>query len=249
VPVAGRTLLASASEDRTIRLWEPATGTPVRVLAADHPAVTAICPVPGPAGGHWLASASDTLRLWNPATAQVEHVLGHLRWVTAVCPVPLPDRPLLASADEDGVVRLWDPGAGRLERELRCHHAATTALCAVPVAGRVLLASASADHTVLLWDPESGERVRTLAGHTAPVTGLCVVPSAGPSPGGHLLASTSLDRTVRLWDPATGAVRLSIPTYHRALACWYGAGMLVLGLDAGTLALAYPNDHELKSLG
>jgi WD40 repeat protein len=233
VPVAGRRLLASASDDSTIRLWEPETGRPVRVLAGDHPAVTAICAVPG-TGGDRLASASDTLRLWDPATARIDRVLGHLRWVTAVCTVPVAEgRHLLASADEDGVVRLWDPVAGALERELRCHHAATTAVCAVPLGGRHLLASASADHTVLLWDPESGARVWALHGHTAPVTGLCVVGASGR----ELLASTSSDRTVRLWDPATGTVRLSIPVYHRALACWQEAGTLVIGLESGILAL------------
>jgi WD40 repeat protein len=107
-------------------------------------------------------------------------------------------------------------------------------LCAVPVGGRHLLASASNDHTILLWDPESGTRIWALHGHTAAVTGLCVVPYRGR----HLLASTSDDRTARLWDPATGTVALSIPVYHRALACQYASGTLVLGLDTGMLAVA-----------
>lgn len=59
------------------------------------------------------------------------------------------------------------------------------------------------------------------------------------SSGSHsLLASVSDDRTVRLWDVATGASVRSIPVHHVPLACCYAAGTLVIGLDAGMMAIA-----------
>jgi len=108
-----------------------------------------------------------------------------------------------------------------------------TAICDVPVGGRHLLASASEDRTVRLWDPATGAPVWTGQSHTARVTGLCAVSLTE----GSLLVSTSEDRTARLWDPVTGTVVQSIPVHHRALACWYMSGTLVLGLDTGILAV------------
>jgi WD40 repeat protein len=86
---------------------------------------------------------------------------------------------------------------------------------------------------VRLWDPASGAAEGVLAGHTDGVRGVCAV-SVG---GRDLLASAGDDATVRLWDPATGAAVLTIPVYHSALACTAADGLLIVGLDAGILAL------------
>jgi WD40 repeat protein len=72
VTVNGRHLLASAGTDATVRLWDPATGEPVRTLAGHQGGVTSVCPVTVN-GRHLLASAGTdgTVRIWDPATAQV----------------------------------------------------------------------------------------------------------------------------------------------------------------------------------
>ena len=78
------------------------------------------------------------------------------------------------------------------------------------------------------------EEVLALGGHKASVNDICAVPGAG----GGLLASVSDDRTVRLWDVTTGTAVRSIPVHHIPLACCYAAGTLIIGLDAGIMAIA-----------
>lgn len=126
---------------------------------------------------------------------------GHSDAVCDVCSVPVDGRSFLASAGEDGTVRLWDPLTGQTERILDCHEDCIRGVYAVAVGDTALLATAGHDRTVRLWDPRTGAHVRTLDGHQDWVRNLCAVPVPG---GRSLLASASDDRTVRLWDPATG---------------------------------------------
>ena len=193
-------LLATASGDRTARLWNPATGECRRTLTDHTGAVNGVAFSPD---GRLLATASDdrTARLWDPATGECRRTLtGHTDEVRGVAFSP--DGRLLATASDDATARLWDPATGEHRRTLTGHTIWVYGVAFSPD-GR-LLATASGDRTARLWDPATGEHRRTLTGHTSSVWGVAF------SPDGRLLATASDDRTARLWDPATGE-------HHRTL--------------------------------
>ncbi|BCJ51325.1 hypothetical protein Asp14428_28000 [Actinoplanes sp. NBRC 14428] len=224
-----RHLVAVSSEDRVVRVWDADHGQLFTEFKGHHERVNAVCAV-----GTRLASGADDLivRLWDLHKDVNRPLLGHATWVTALAAVAGDDGRLLVSADESGMLRLWHPG-GELLTERQGHHDAVHAVAAFPLAGRDLLVSAGADRTVRLWTlPELAPR-GVLHGHTAPVTGVCAMPYAGRT----ALVSTSLDRTVRIWDVESGRLVRIIPVHHRALACAYAGGVLVVGLDRGLLAL------------
>ncbi|KAF7505050.1 hypothetical protein GJ744_001269 [Endocarpon pusillum] len=109
-------LLASASHDRTVRIWDAATGTLQQTLEGHGGPVYSV------AFSHdskLLASASDdrTVRIWDAATGTLQQTLeGHGDSVYSVAFSH--DSKLLASASHDRTVRIWDAATGTLQQTL-----------------------------------------------------------------------------------------------------------------------------------
>ncbi|MET7478247.1 hypothetical protein ABZT17_28325 [Streptomyces sp. NPDC005648] len=198
-------LLATASADRTVRLWNVADRTRPKALGKPLTGHTSwVSSAVFSPDGKTLASASDdgTVRLWDvrdpsrpkPLGAPLD---GHDGTIYLIAFSP--DGRTLATADEDHTVRLWDtttPSRATSRAVLTDHTAAVRSLAISPD-GRTLAAGGD-DNTVMLWnmsDPNHPRRTGpTLTGHTA------TVHSVAFSPDGHTLASGSADDTVRLWD-------------------------------------------------
>ena len=189
----GRTI-ASGSRDRTVRLWEAASGRLLRVLKGHGDDVESVAFSPD---GRTIASGSTdkTVRLWEAASGRHLRVLeGHGDIVTSVAFSP--DGRTIASGADDDTVRLWDAASGRLLRALEGHGGGVWSVAFSPD-GRTI-ASGSRDGTVRLWEAASGRQLRVLKGHGR------FVRSVAFSPDGRTIASGSWDDTVRLWEAASG---------------------------------------------
>src|SRR5215469_4736708 len=148
-------LLASASDDKTLRLWEVATGTQVRTLTGRTGGANGVAFSPD---GTLLASGGDdkTVRLWGVATGtKVRTLTGHTEPVRGVAFSP--DGRLIASGADDTTVRLWEVASGTHVRTLTGHTDSVRGVAFSPVG--ILLASAADDKTVRLWEVASWTHV------------------------------------------------------------------------------------------
>ena len=182
-------LLASASEDGTVQLWDPHTHQLKRRLIGHTDSVLSAA---FSFDGSMLASGSadNTIRLWDPNTGTLQATLrGHTNNVLSVAFSP--DGSLLASASEDGTVRLWEPHTRTLEATLRGHTDSVLSVAFSPDGS--LLASASIDNTLRLWNAQTEQQIVSLD-HQSPVLSIVF------NPNGDLLASGSTDGTARLWN-------------------------------------------------
>ncbi|TEA06741.1 NACHT and WD repeat domain-containing protein [Mycobacteroides salmoniphilum] len=202
-------LLASASEDGTVRLWDvsdPSNPAPMGQPLTGHTSfVTAVAFSPD---GKTLASTSGdgTLRLWNvsnPADVQRRSTplpTGGATYMVAFSP----DGRTLAAADDDHTVWLWDvadpdkPGAiTRLTG-----HTGPVRSVAFSANGK-LLASASNDKTVRLWDITDPTRP-VQAG--PPLGGFTNIAHAVAfNPASTVLAASGEDGVLRMWNVADPA--------------------------------------------
>jgi WD40 repeat protein len=187
-------MLASGSLDKTVKLWDVATGRRLRTLGGDMAAVTSIAFSPN---GKILAVASNngTAELWDVASGRVLRTIrDDSGSVTSVAFSP--DGATLASGGNDETIKLWDAASGRVLRILRGHTNGIDSIAFSPDGKR--LASGSEDQTVKLWDVAHGSVLFTLRGHSNSVS------SVAFSSDGKMLASSSYDNTIIEWDVTSG---------------------------------------------
>lgn len=170
----GRTLLVTATPRGAVRMWDPNTGDCVGRLNPYGSPIQSIAAVPISAG-HTLIAASDTagrLHVWDPAVddlwkpgAAVQLNARALadadHRVAAAAAVPTPDRTVLATGDNRGVVMLWDPATGA---PIGDGLPAATGTAGLPVitattlqGGRtVLVTGTHHGQRLRVWEPETG---------------------------------------------------------------------------------------------
>ncbi|MGW0735582.1 NB-ARC domain-containing protein [Streptomyces sp. NPDC002851] len=141
-----------------------------------------------------------------PSQALLSILTGHADAVTSVAISP--DNTWLASADPDGMVRIWDRVSGKCTATFDSR---TNAVLLEISPDGTWLASSGDDRTVRLWDRASGECTATLIGHTNDVVSLEI------SPDGTWLATGDVGGTVRVWDRASGQCT-TIRTGHHLYA-------------------------------
>jgi WD40 repeat protein/serine/threonine protein kinase len=185
----GNNLLASASFDRTVRLWDTASRQLVATL--DGPTAPLFCVAFSKDGALVATGGGDrTMRVWDVAKRKLQFELPQDDVITAASFSP--DGRTLATGGDDNRVWLWNLDARSVRRKLVGHTEHVHSVAFAPDGS--LLASGSGDGSVRLWNPADGTLVRELKG---------MVPDIFPvafSPDGRLLAAGTTDKSVLLWQ-------------------------------------------------
>ena len=183
--------LATASQDKTVRLWDIATGQTVHVFTDHTDGVYGVAFSPD---GKFLAATSDdnTVIMWDVSNGRsvqkfsAPHSNGSIAFS--------PDGRFIASTG-DPMPRIWDVATGQIVHILIGHTGYTTGVIYSPDGKSVL--TGGHDSTARLWDTATGKQVQVFSDHTNDVWGLAF------SPDGKYVA-TGDDQTIRLWNITTG---------------------------------------------
>jgi serine/threonine protein kinase len=183
----------SAGADRTLCLWDVATGQE-RLSFGSTPQEIG-CLAVSPSDGAVFAGHGASVRVWEPTSGkETLRFMGHTDAVRSIA-VSKDGRQALSGGD-DRILRLWDAQRGGEITRFTGHRARITSV-ALSADGRVAL-SGSHDQSLRLWDVATGRELRSFAVPRGQVL------SVAFTPDDRAVLSAHFDTTLRLWEAETG---------------------------------------------
>ncbi len=202
--------IISASDDKTVHVWDTSTGSNVYLYQDASDAVRSVA---WSSDGMRIATGGgDALvRVWDVVTNQLIAVYrGHIGDVINAMAWS-PAQQLLASAGNDGTVHIWDAAVGQTIAIYRGHSGSIHTV-AWSIDGKRIV-SAGSDTSVQTWEALSGRNVSLYRGQSARVLSAAWFPavplsSIGPdrssdARSGPRVACGREDGTVQMWDTTT----------------------------------------------
>ncbi|KAI0376899.1 cross-pathway control WD-repeat protein cpc2 [Annulohypoxylon truncatum] len=151
----------SASWDKTLRLWELATGTTTRRFVGH---TNDVLSVSFSADNRQIVSGSRdrTIKLWN-TLGDCKFTItdkGHTEWVSCVRFSPNPQNPVIVSSSWDKLVKVWELSTCKLQTDHIGHTGYINTVTISPDGS--LCASGGKDGTTMLWDLNESKHLYSL---------------------------------------------------------------------------------------
>ncbi|KAK7882102.1 hypothetical protein WMY93_028276 [Mugilogobius chulae] len=202
--------IVSASRDKTIKMWEVATGYAVKTFTGHREWVRMVRPNQD---GTLIASCSNdqTVRVWVVATKECkaelrehEHVVECISWAPESAYPNIQDAtgsenkksgkpgPFLLSGSRDKTIKMWDICTSMCLMTLVGHDNWVRGVLFHP--GGKFIVSCADDKTLRIWDYKNKRCMKTLGAHEHFVTSMDFHKTV------PFVATGSVDQTVKVWE-------------------------------------------------
>ena len=231
--------LVSASDDKTIRVWDVVSGKTVRVLRgdvapSDAGKVFAMALSPDGkwlAAGGWMKTPNQSdhhIRLYDFSSGRLVALLtGHGDIVNHLAFSS--DSRYLISCSDDNTAIVWDVAARKAQTTLKGHRGHINGVGFMPDGKRAV--TASYDHDLRVWSTEDGALLKILRGHRNRVFSVAITQNG-------LIVSGDDSGEIRLWDGLTGEFLRTIARLKTDISSLSispdGKSVLAAGGDQGT---------------
>lgn len=203
--------IISASEDKTLKIWDLKNGTLARTLLGHEDSVTSIAVTPDGKVGI-SASEDSNIIVWdleNDSVKQIFRVGARVKtkykWrdtyddeVIALAITPDGNRAVFTCGWLKRTLKVWDINSGLEPYEIASYDGWIDKSQSVAITPDGQKVTAILKDVIKIWDIEKRQELYTLIGHTDSVNSITI------SPDGKLVISASYDKTIRIWDIETG---------------------------------------------
>ncbi|KAK6535573.1 hypothetical protein TWF694_002028 [Orbilia ellipsospora] len=219
-------ILASASDDRSVKLWCSITGTLLRTLEDHSHAVISIAFAPG--DGKTITSVSwyGTIKLWETDTGALLQMLSKHE-----------DSPA-----QEGFPRTENDSEDEDEDEYEYEHKEIIDVAAISPKNNTIIALADRSNTIEIWNASTAALTQTFGRRGEQSTKYTFIKGMAFSPDGKILASVSSDNTIKLWDITTG-ILLQLYKFHGRMR-----GRIAFSPDGRMLAVLLADTVKLRDI-
>ena len=194
--------VVSGSEDKTLKLWDVASGREVRTFDGHRREVTSVAF--SPHGQSVLSGSCDgTVKLWDVASGREIRTFKGKGYAVSVHSVAFSPDGRYALSGEVRKLKLWDVSSGREIRTFKGHTKWVTSVAFSPDGRWALSGGGTLRRAEMkLWDLSSGREIRTFKGHTSTVDSVAFSPDGQWALSGGGLADRRGE--MKLWDVSSG---------------------------------------------
>ena len=188
-------MLATASYDKDIKLWDVASGQELRTLSDHIDAVYALAFTPD--GSRLVSGSADrSVKVWDPSTGERLFTLGDpIDGINSIAVDPTGGRSRRVAMTERSASGSWSKTAASCSTSLIAHQSTILRIAYSPDGKKIV--TASADRTIKVFDAETLDELASLDSQSDWVMSLAF------SPDGDRFAAGRFDGSLSIYDSAS----------------------------------------------